>query len=604
MTDSRSQDLPGQVGPYRIDGSLGVGGMGAVYRAWDARLRRPVAIKHVLPDRVDDRARRRLRREAQAVAGLNHPAIVQIYDIVETETVDWIVMELVEGQNLHHLIDSGRIGLAEAVVLAREITEGLAEAHEKGIVHRDLKAENVMVSRSFHAKILDFGLAKRMWQTSDASLSDFGSVIGTGRAMSPEQAMGDEVDHRSDLFSLGSLIYEAVTGQPAFSGTSAFKTLAKVCGARHAPARQVNRRVPVELSNLIDRLLEKSPEHRPQSAREVVVELRVIEKMPLPEWGGPYTWESSGTPEADAWGRLGPFPAFEDIDPLEAPPPESPPGGLRLGPLRQGPLRPGAPHPVGRPAATPDEERAAIVEPPRAEIQPFRRPGDVTEEMPAYGDGPAPVQDPREPTAEIPAFPTGDEDAEPAAGLRLRTVLALRPVGGDPAQRRSLAAARRRLLRDYDGETAGDVVLFPRPLLALRAALSIVDAAADLGLAVAAALHLDEVLLAAGSAGDEGPLRAQGPALLAARDLADAARPGQVLVTPEARSLSRRALLQDRLPDHAAWHEHGRFYLEALEETLPIAAVASSSRHAETAPRETDAVRRVPDRSLRVVAGS
>lgn len=598
MTDTRSQDLPEQVGPYRIDGSLGVGGMGAVYRAWDARLRRPVAIKHVLPDRVDDRARRRLRREAQAVAGLNHPSIVQIFDIVETETVDWIVMELVEGQNLHHLIDSGRLGLAEAVVLAREITEGLAEAHEKGIVHRDLKAENVMVSRSFHAKILDFGLAKRMWQPADASLSDLGSVIGTGRAMSPEQAMGEEVDHRSDLFSLGSLIYEAVTGQPAFSGTSVFKTLAKVCGARHTAARQVNRRVPVELSNLVDRLLEKNPEHRPQSAREVVVELRQIEKMPLPEWGGPYTWESSGTAEADAWGRLGPFPAFEDIDPLEAPPPESPPGALRLGPLRPGAPRSATPH-----SATPaQEDDDDVVEPPRAEIQPFRRPSDVTEEMPAYGDEPLPAQDPREPTAEVPAFPAGEEDAPPSGGLRLRTVLALRPVGGDPAQRRSLAAARRRLVRGHEGETAGDVDLFPRPLLALRAALSILDAADDLGLDAAAALHLDEVLLA--TAEDDAPLRAQGPGLRAACDLADAARPGQVLVTPEARSLARRALLQDRVPDRAAWHEHGRFYLRALEEALPVAAVASSPRRTETAPRETDAVRRVPDRSLRVVAGS
>ena len=300
--------MPESVGPYRILGRLGVGGMGAVYRAYDERLRRQVAIKHIPPELGDDRSRQRLKREAQAAAGLSHPSIVQIFDIFEHQGVDWIVMELVEGVTLHSLIEDGRLGLAEAVGLSREIAEGLAEAHRKGIVHRDLKTENVMVTRALHAKILDFGLAKQMrMDQTEATLTGIGLVLGTGRAMSPEQAMGEDVDTRSDLFSLGTLIFEAVTRRSPFTGTSVYNTLTRVCSSPHEPARAINPRVPTELSNLIDRLLEKNPEHRPQSAGEVVVELRLIEKQPLPEWGGPYALPARPS-EAEV------TPAFHDLD--------------------------------------------------------------------------------------------------------------------------------------------------------------------------------------------------------------------------------------------------------------------------------------------------
>ena len=271
---------PSQVGPYRIESHLGAGGMGAVYRAYDLRLERPVAIKQLLPERIEDPlARRRLRREAQAVASLNHPGIVQVFDIVEDdEGGDWIIMELVEGETLHRLIESGQVDLLRAVELSKEVAEGLAEAHSKGIVHRDLKTENVMVTLAGKAKILDFGLAKQVQgvKATEGTLSMQGTILGTGRAMSPEQAMGDTVDHRSDLFSLGTLMYEAATGQPPFQGASIFHTLAQICTEVQRPAMAVAPAVPEGLSVLIDRLLSKDPSQRPQNAMEVVRELEGI----------------------------------------------------------------------------------------------------------------------------------------------------------------------------------------------------------------------------------------------------------------------------------------------------------------------------------------
>ncbi|MCP3956382.1 MAG: protein kinase [bacterium] len=272
---------PERVGPYRIETRLGVGGMGAVYRAQDERLKRPVAIKQILPEMAgDEKAWKRLRREAQAVARLNHPAIVQIYDIVERDTGDWIVMELVEGDTLYSMVESGPLELSRALDLLRQVTEGLVAAHDKGIVHRDLKAENVMVTADGRAKILDFGLAKLLWHQGDKSLSIEGSILGTGRAMSPEQALGDDVDHRSDLFSLGTLMYETVSGKAPFHGSSIFRTLAQVCSDPHTPVREINGEVPMALAALIDRMLEKDPARRPQTAGEVLEALDAIEVSP------------------------------------------------------------------------------------------------------------------------------------------------------------------------------------------------------------------------------------------------------------------------------------------------------------------------------------
>ncbi len=272
---------PQRIGPYRIEGHLGSGGMGAVYKAWDDRLQRWVALKSLHPDReISPERRERLQREARAAGGLNHPAIAQVFDIVNDGSMDWIVMEYLEGRSLAVTLLDGPLAPDYAVDLARQIAEGLAAAHEAGIVHRDLKAENVMVTRGGRIKVLDFGLAKRVdTAREEDSLTQDGVVMGTSRAMSPEQAQGHEVDGRSDLFSLGSLLYEMVTGRHPFQGSGPLDTMQRVVRHRPLPANRVNRAVPGPLALLIEQLLEKEAPSRPQSALEVAVALAALGEL-------------------------------------------------------------------------------------------------------------------------------------------------------------------------------------------------------------------------------------------------------------------------------------------------------------------------------------
>jgi len=287
-------EAPRRLGPYRLDRVLGRGGMGVVYAAYDERLDRRVAIKRVLTEDDDPRRRRRLRREARVAAQLSHPAIVQVYDLVEGDDEaqeaagDWIVMELVEGRPLSELLAAGPLGIERTLAYGRQIAEGLAAAHDRGIVHRDLKTENVMVLSGDppggqggpshgQVKILDFGLAKRLdrlpGDSADAALTVAGQILGTGRAMSPEQARGLEVGPRSDLFSLGTLLYECLTGVSPFRGETPHETLIRVATHPPSPVHALDETIPPELSDLIGRLLCKAPERRPASAREVAGEL-------------------------------------------------------------------------------------------------------------------------------------------------------------------------------------------------------------------------------------------------------------------------------------------------------------------------------------------
>lgn len=245
--------------------------MGVVYRGFDEALLRPVALKRLLPDRADATTRKRFRREAQAASRLNHPSIVHIYDIVETPDGDWIVMELVEGRPLDDL--TGELDVPQALRIAREVAEGLAEAHGIGVIHRDLKTSNVMVTKSGRAKILDFGIAKVAQGSDDTVLSQVGTIIGTFHAMSPEQAMGRPIDPRSDLFSLGTLLYELLTGTSPFRGNNSTETLARVCSYRQPPVHRLRREIPQEVSELVDHLLQKDPDLRPHSAQDVVAAL-------------------------------------------------------------------------------------------------------------------------------------------------------------------------------------------------------------------------------------------------------------------------------------------------------------------------------------------
>lgn len=270
--------MKGRIGPYKISERLGTGGMGEVFKAYDDRLERWVAIKRIRPGKEDtDENRQRFLREARATAALNHSSIVHVYDIFRDDESDCIVMEYVDGKTLQSLTADGPLDPSEVARLGREIAEGLAAAHEKNILHRDLKTENIIVTPEGRAKILDFGLARPLISEElDSSLTGKGQLVGTSRAMSPEYVGGDRVDERSDLFAFGVLLYEALTGHSPFKAPNTLATLKQVIVHQQPPAREINPAVPRELSDLIDRLLEKSPEERPQSAKEVAADLTWI----------------------------------------------------------------------------------------------------------------------------------------------------------------------------------------------------------------------------------------------------------------------------------------------------------------------------------------
>ncbi|HEY4588734.1 MAG TPA: serine/threonine-protein kinase, partial [Thermoanaerobaculia bacterium] len=285
------------IGAYEIQGPLGRGGMGEVFLAWDNRLKRRVAIKRIRPDHGPDSVpRQRLLREARAAAGLSHPAIVQVYDLIEDATGDSIVLEYVEGRTLAAILaGTGPLDPVAAVRLTCEIAGGLAAAHAAGIVHRDLQTDNVIVTPAGHAKILDFGLAQmRVRPVDDAFVTQQGVLLGTFHAMSPEQASGEEIDERSDLFALGILLYETLTGCSPFRGSSPAETLGRVLFQRPPRVDAVNPGVPGWLGELVERLLAKEPGERPESAAEVARELETMAAY----------LASSATPQGSSTGDL------------------------------------------------------------------------------------------------------------------------------------------------------------------------------------------------------------------------------------------------------------------------------------------------------------
>ncbi|HKH45559.1 MAG TPA: protein kinase [Thermoanaerobaculia bacterium] len=268
------------IGPYRILERLGAGGMGEVFLAYDDRLDRRVAIKRIRPDAGAKPDRReRFRREARMAARLSHPAIVQVYDILQENDLDYIIMEYVEGATLRKMVERGPLPVRQVLELARELADGLEAAHREGIVHRDLKAENVLVTFSGRPKIMDFGIAKRLLaEEGEESLTAEDAVVGTCRSMSPEQARGEPVDHRTDLFALGVLLYEMLTGTSPFAAENRLATLNRVIHSRQRPIRELASAVPGEVSRLVDDLLEKEPYLRPQSAGQV---RRVLDRLSL-----------------------------------------------------------------------------------------------------------------------------------------------------------------------------------------------------------------------------------------------------------------------------------------------------------------------------------
>jgi serine/threonine-protein kinase len=275
------------VSHYRIIRKIGAGGMGEVYLAEDTKLHRKVALK-MLPFEQGGDPERLLRflQEAHAASALNHPNIAVIYEVGETNgKAPFIAMEYVAGAGLDDEVSKGPLPVDEIVDLGMEIADALDEAHAKGIVHRDLKPSNVMVTARRHAKVLDFGLAKVTLLTGDQDVESStrvksapGLVVGTVPYMSPEQALGRHVDHRSDIFSFGALLYEMATGQRAFHGNSSTEIIEAIVHSQPRAIAQLNYDVPPELDRVIRKCLEKNPESRYQWAREIVVDLKNLKR--------------------------------------------------------------------------------------------------------------------------------------------------------------------------------------------------------------------------------------------------------------------------------------------------------------------------------------
>ena len=276
-----------QLGPYEVITPLGAGGMGEVYRAVDRRLGRSVALK-VLPLQMaldDDRARRFIG-EARAASALNHPNVAIIYDVGQSDGVSFIAMEYVEGRTLAERIAERPMTRAEILEVGTQVIEALEAAHEQGITHRDIKPANLMLTPRGQIKVLDFGLAKSQDPGPDAVSTDrtvasrtaVGVVMGTVDYMSPEQARGQLVDHRSDLFSVGVVLYQMATNRLPFAGASALETVGLLLHTQPEAITQVNDALPPELNRIVRKCLEKDVERRYQSARDLLVDLRNLKR--------------------------------------------------------------------------------------------------------------------------------------------------------------------------------------------------------------------------------------------------------------------------------------------------------------------------------------
>ncbi len=270
-------DSRGRLGNYEILEVVGQGGMGIVLRATDLKLNRVVAIKVLAPELASiPQARKRFLREAQAAAAISHDHVVTIHAVDEGSPLQrrppFLVMEYVVGQSLQEKIDqAGALKLKETLRIGMQIAWGLAAAHRQGLVHRDIKPANILLENGVQrVKITDFGLARA---SDDLSITQTGQIAGTPQYMSPEQAQGKAVDQRSDLFSLGSVLYTMCTGRPAFRGDSALAVLRRVCDDTPRPIAELNPETPDWLIDIINRLLAKEPENRPGSAAEIAGEL-------------------------------------------------------------------------------------------------------------------------------------------------------------------------------------------------------------------------------------------------------------------------------------------------------------------------------------------
>ncbi|HKO57888.1 MAG TPA: protein kinase, partial [Thermoanaerobaculia bacterium] len=276
------------LGPYEIVAHIGTGGMGEVWRARDSRIGRDVAIK-VLPDSFSpgDETVQRFEQEARAAGALNHPGLVTIFDVGTTDGSPYIVMELLEGKNVREALGDdppSALPLRKAIDYATQVASALAVAHEKGIIHRDLKPENLFITNDGRVKILDFGLAKLAEEVADVDgrrrtarhLTSAGFVVGTPGYMAPEQVRAQPVDQRTDIFAFGAVVYEMLSGRPAFDGYSAVEMMHAVANAEPPSLTAIDPKIPPAVEAVIFHCLEKNPRDRFQSARDLAFQLRVV----------------------------------------------------------------------------------------------------------------------------------------------------------------------------------------------------------------------------------------------------------------------------------------------------------------------------------------
>src|SRR4030095_5006048 len=271
---------------YEIRTQLGAGGMGEVYRARDTQLGRDVAIKVIASSFAVDKERlRRFEQEACAAGALNHPNVLIVHDISTHDGAPYVVSELLEGETLRKRIGGGPLGQRRAIDYALQIAKGLAAAHEKGIIHRDLKPDNIFITNDGRVKILDFGLAKLTQLDGDQIQTDVptrrvdtdtGVVMGTVGYMSPEQLKGRAVDQRWDIFSFGAILYEMLSGKRAFHGESAAETMSAILKEDPPELSGTNKTVSPALERLVNHCLEKNPEARFHSARDVAFALETL----------------------------------------------------------------------------------------------------------------------------------------------------------------------------------------------------------------------------------------------------------------------------------------------------------------------------------------
>ena len=264
---------------YRVVERLGRGGMGAVYLAEDSQLERQVALKFLAPELArNEEQRRRFLKEARSASALNHPNVCVVYEVGEVDDRPFIAMEFIEGDDLSKRIRRGSLGVDEILDIAMQIADALDAAHSKGIVHRDIKPANISVDDRGRVKVLDFGLAKRVDGSLDVDGTRPGTILGTLAYMSPEQALGQTVDPRSDIFSTGTVLYEMVTERLPFRGDTFAEVVDNIVHAQPEAMARFNYDVPPELERIARKCLEKNPEERYQTARDLLVDLKSLRR--------------------------------------------------------------------------------------------------------------------------------------------------------------------------------------------------------------------------------------------------------------------------------------------------------------------------------------